>query len=195
MYHKIFYNGRNCLAANRKSIKGMIGVTGLVLIVRLCGSTPLVHYAGAIFKESGSTIDPNLSTVIMGTLQIVGYCCATIFMDLFGRKSLLLLSAAVGCVSLLVTSVFTYLVMHGTDLSSYNEVPVIFLSFFKFAIAIGIGPVPLVLIPELLPRNVSIDFFYFFLEYGNDFFYSHYRFVSLEPVIPCFCQVPLHLSF
>lgn len=113
-----------------------------------------MHYTATIFKESGSTIDPNLSTIITGILQVLGFACAAFSMDLIGRKVLLLISAAGAFVGLLATSFFTYFVVQGSDLRAYDAVPVIFLSFFNFAISIGFGAVPFILIPELMPRNV-----------------------------------------
>lgn len=169
----------------------MILAIGLVFIFRFSGGSVTIHYASTIFMESGSTIDPNVSTVIMGTLLIVGQLSATILMDIVGRKTLLMLSAAGGCISLLLTSTFTYLVVHGIDLTSYNSVPVVFLSIFKLSNSIGMGAIPPVMIPELLPRNVSTTKRFVSVFYIN----ITRRFVNLELEFLCVCRVRLRFPF
>lgn len=145
---------------NRTAIKAIFVCTTLVLVSKFTGSIPLLHYAVTIFQESGSTIDPNVSSIVMGCMQVLGLLCATVLVDWTGRKSLLLVSTICSAICLLVTSFFSYYTWLGNDLAAYNTIPVIFLSLFKFVTNIGLGPIPNILIPELLPRNVNMKYFH-----------------------------------
>lgn len=163
----------------------MFVCTSLILICKFSGAVPLLHYAVTIFQQSGSTIDPNLSSIIMGCMQVLGLACATCLVDLIGRRTLLLISTICSAICLLVTSFYTYFLTLGMDVTAYNTVPVIFLSLFKFVTNIGIGPLPNILIPELLPRNVrKYDFFFtykcVFIVFYFLFVDSRYRILYLH---------------
>lgn len=102
-------------------------------------------------------MDPNTNTIIIGAVQIVGSCCATILVDKFGRKILMLLSTSGMCVGLTVIGVYSYLVKYlHIDLSSVTWLPVVIMSFVIFAANIGVIAVTFVLIVEIHPPKVNI---------------------------------------
>lgn len=123
-------------------------------VSQFSGTFTLCNYAATIFRESGSTIDPNMSAIVMGTMQVCGTYCASRVVDSMGRKKLLLISTSGGAVGLAVTGVYSYLAKHNYDVSAFNFLPVVSLSFFIFISAIGIIPVPYVLVSEVIPQKV-----------------------------------------
>lgn len=156
------------------------------------GQFALTSYALTIFRESGSTIDPNISSVIMGLIQIVGTCSGSMLIDHLGRKVLLLISTAGSTIGLLIVSAYSYLHMNGFDVSDWNLLPIITISCFIFISAIGIIPVPYVITTEILPRKVNERihikfylivwfFFFFFLDKKSwcHFLYLYNKYICI----------------
>lgn len=109
-----------------------------------------------VFDLVGTNIDSNLSAIVMSVLQVLGIYTASQLMDRLGRKSLLLISMSGGLVTLLVIVPFSYLDKQGFDVSAFSILPVICISSYAFVCAIGLLPVPYVMISEVLPQRVCI---------------------------------------
>lgn len=139
---------------NSDAIRGMIIGPVLMASNQFSGGFTLSNYAVTIFHETGSTIDPSLSAIVMGLTQLTGTIFASSLIDRLGRKLLLLISAAGSAMTLLVTGVYCYLNTSGFDVSSLNLLPIITLSAFIFVTAIGLNPVPYVVAAESLPPKV-----------------------------------------
>lgn len=131
-----------------------IGPT-LMAISQFSGTFTISSYAAIIFKATGSTIEPNLSAIIMGSVQIFGTYFASSLIDRLGRKMLLLISTCGTTIGLLITGTYAYLSSNGYNVDGFNLLPVVSLSFVIFVAAIGIIPVPYVLVNEIFPRKVS----------------------------------------
>lgn len=58
----------------------------VALLCQLCGSFAMLNYTATIFKESGSSMAPNMSAIVVGAIQIVGSYCSTVLVDRAGRK-------------------------------------------------------------------------------------------------------------
>lgn len=50
------------------------------------GVFSMLSYTALIFGETGSTLPPNVSAIIVGSIQLLGAILATDFIDRFGRK-------------------------------------------------------------------------------------------------------------
>lgn len=135
-------------------MRGMLIGFTLMAVAQFSGTFLMCNYAATIFKETGSTMDPNVSSIIMGCNQVIGTICHSSLIDRLGRKPLLLISTAGSAMSLVVTGVYSYMNTHGYDVSSLNLLPVISLSAFIFITAVGLNPVPFVLLSEVLPPKV-----------------------------------------
>lgn len=136
----------------------LVGFT-LIFVSAFSGPFTLISYEATIFRESGSDINPNTSAIALGALQICGTICTIATIERVGRKVLLIISTTGVTLSLLVMGIYSYLSRHDYDLTDYNLVPVISLSLVIYLSAIGITPVPYVLVAESLPqkeRTVSI---------------------------------------
>lgn len=116
----------------------------------------LSSYAASIFLEAGSSISPNIASIILSIMQLTGAYFSTVLIDKSGRRKLLIVSACGVTIGLLVTAVFTYLNQHLYDLTQYAIIPVISLPFVIFMACIGIFTVPFVMIAELLPLRLRL---------------------------------------
>lgn len=131
----------------------MIGIS-LAFFSQFTGSFAILSYAVLIFKDSGSTIDPYLSSIIMALLQIMGNLCTTQLVDSLGRKILMIASLVGSAAGLFALALYSYLNQNGYDLSTYFWVPVISLSFVVFISAAGIISLSSVCTIEHLPSKV-----------------------------------------
>lgn len=61
----------------------------LLALKQFTGNTAMLNYAGHIFKDSGSHLDPNLSAIIIGVIQLLGTFMPPILVDRAGRKVIL----------------------------------------------------------------------------------------------------------
>lgn len=46
----------------------------------------MVNYSATIFIEAGSTLSPDLSSIIIGLIQVFGAYTSTVLVDKAGRK-------------------------------------------------------------------------------------------------------------
>lgn len=128
--------------------------TVLMAVSQFSGTFTMTNYAATIFKETGSTINPNYSTVVLGCFQVIGTCFSIGLIDRLGRKILLLFSTICAAACLFITGAYTYYVKQGFDLSNFNILPVVALSLFICVSAVGIIPIPYVLVSEVFPQKV-----------------------------------------
>lgn len=124
-------------------------------INQFSGCFALLNYSATIFRDSGSDISPNTSSIIIATIQILGTYCATCLVDKVGRKVLLTISASATSLGLAVMGAYSFLDKQHFDLKLFNWVPVTSLSFVIFIASIGILPLPFVVLAEVLPNKVS----------------------------------------
>lgn len=67
----------------RKSF--LIGIV-LAILNQFCGCIAMSNYTANIFKESGSSLSPNTSAIVVGIIQLIGSLIATNLVDRAGRK-------------------------------------------------------------------------------------------------------------
>lgn len=127
-----------------------------MFVSQLSGSYTISNYAATIFNETGSSIDANVSSIVMGILQVCGNYTASQLIDRTGRKTLLLISTTGAAISQAITGTYIYLGKSGYDVSAFNLLPVMSISFFIFINAIGILSVPYVILAEVMPQKVKL---------------------------------------
>ncbi|KAG1674333.1 Facilitated trehalose transporter Tret1-2 [Nymphon striatum] len=137
--------------------KPLIICLSIMAFQQVCGVNAIVFYTVSIFKNAGSSIDPKLSTIIVGVTQFIGTFGASFIMDKAGRRILLLLSGAGMCVSLGVFGVYYYMVhLKGSDFQTeYGWLPLVSLIVYNLMFAIGYGPIPWILAGEMFPLRAK----------------------------------------
>ncbi|XP_037038802.1 facilitated trehalose transporter Tret1-like [Bradysia coprophila] len=140
-----------CTPAARRGL--LIGVM-LMAINQFSGCFVLLNYSATIFRDSGSDINPNTSSIIMASIQCIGTYVATFLVDKVGRKLLLTISASATTIGLAVMGTYSYLDHLDFDLHHFDWVPVVSLSFVIFIASIGILPLPYIVLAEVLPDKI-----------------------------------------
>lgn len=146
---------KNLFPVNPASLRAMLIGPFLMAVSQFSGTFTLVSYAATVFKESGSNLNPNLSSIILGCLQITGTISTYFLIDRIGRRVLLTISCAGSAIGLSIMGIYCYLSKHNVDVSQYNWIPVITLSFVIYISSIGIIPVPYIILSEVLPQKVQ----------------------------------------
>lgn len=62
-----------------------IGIV-LGLLSRFSGCMALLTYTANIFEEAGTNLSPNMATIVVGVIQLIGSYVATLLVDRAGRK-------------------------------------------------------------------------------------------------------------
>lgn len=142
------------LVTKRENRRPFILSLMLMLLQQLSGINAVIFYATDIFKDAGSTIDPNIATIIVGVVQMLSTFAGVVLVDRLGRKMLLLLSDAIMAVCLLALGVYFYLksVDNADDL---GWLPLVSLMLYIFAFSVGFGPIPWLMMGELFAPEVK----------------------------------------
>lgn len=87
---------------------------------------------------------------------------ATGLIDKLGRKILLYASSATMAVTLITLGTFFNYKNNGYDVSNYGWLPLASFVFFIIGFAIGFGPIPWLMMGEILPgkyKNKKIEYY------------------------------------
>lgn len=63
----------------------MIGI-GIITLMQFSGCFAMLNYSGNIFRESGSSLSPVVSTIIVGVIQLLGSYASTLLVERAGRR-------------------------------------------------------------------------------------------------------------
>lgn len=122
---------------------------------QFCGCFAMIVYAATIFQKSGSNLSPINSSIIVGSIQIVGAICASMFVERAGRKFMMSISSfgiAIGFSSL---GFYLYLQSIGMNLDGYSFIPLLAFSFAIFLGNLGVLTLPFMILNEISPPKVS----------------------------------------
>ncbi|XP_023296254.1 facilitated trehalose transporter Tret1-like [Lucilia cuprina] len=137
----------------KPAVKSIITAAVLLFVNQFSGIFAFVNYMSNIFADSGSAMDPNTSTIIMGTLQIAGTYAATLLVDTYGRKILMLWSTGGMTVGLAIFGAYTHF-SRIADLSGYSFVPLVLMGFVVFVGNMGMIALTFVILVEIFPVKI-----------------------------------------
>lgn len=140
----------------------------------------MLNYTATIFRESGSTISPEFSAIIVGVIQLLGTYVATFLVDRLGRKILLICSSTGTALCLLCLAAYSYSNSIGIDVTPYSWISIMSFSGMMFLAACGIIPLMFVVIAEVMPENVRMIITYFKKMFNFIFEIEIHRFVVLD---------------
>lgn len=138
-------------------MKGLGICISLVEIGVFTAHFTIISYSVIIFQKAESSIDPHLSSILLAIILITGSLLTTFLADVLGRKLLIIISVFGSAVGLFSLALYQYLSLIGFDLTSFELVPVISISFVIFMSAVGIMPLALVSSVEHLRPKVYIS--------------------------------------
>lgn len=117
-----------------------------------------MSYSAIIFQKTKTSIDPNISMIVLPVAGLFGCSLSTYLADKLGRKILNIISLAGPAIGLLIMSLYHYLNIHGCDLSYFLWIPIVSLTSAIFLSGIGIGSLVYVCSVEYIPSKVCTIF-------------------------------------
>ncbi|XP_066584242.1 facilitated trehalose transporter Tret1-like isoform X2 [Prorops nasuta] len=138
----------------RNHIKPLLISLGLMFFQQMSGINAVIFYTVQIFRDAGSSVDENVSTIIVGVVNFISTFVAAAVIDKLGRKMLLYISGATMSVTLMSLGTFFYLKETSTDVSSFGWVPLISLIAYVVGFSLGFGPIPWLMMGEILPAKI-----------------------------------------
>lgn len=140
---------------NRKALKGLgIGIA-LNTILEFTGGFTILSYSVMLFEKTETPIDPYVCSILLAIALILGSLTTTYLADKWGRKSLNLISLFGSAAGLFAAALHHYLHLSGFNLSGFEFMPVVSLSFVVFISSAGIWALSMVCAAECLPQRVS----------------------------------------
>ncbi|KAL3278380.1 hypothetical protein HHI36_013708 [Cryptolaemus montrouzieri] len=138
------------------NLKPLIIVLGLMFFQQFSGINAVIFYTTSIFRASGSNMSASICTTIIGAVNLISSFIANGLIDRLGRRVLLQLSSilmtlGLGCLG------FYYYVKEILliDVSEYGFLPLTNLIIFVAGFSIGFGPIPWLMMGELVPVEVK----------------------------------------
>lgn len=120
------------------------------------GINAMVFYTVSIFKSAGSSLDGRYATIIIGFVQLIFTAASGLVVDRFGRRILMMGSAAVCSLSLASMGSFFYMQsLWGEEAAteSLGWLPLLSLIVFFIAYSAGMANVPFIIMGEMLPAR------------------------------------------
>ncbi|CAL4066056.1 unnamed protein product, partial [Meganyctiphanes norvegica] len=138
-----------------------LGISLAIMVFQqLSGINAVLFNLVTIFDKAGSSMSPDVSSIIISVMQMLSTFAASLLMDRAGRKLLLIVSAAAMSLSLVALGVFFYILKQDEDNGTTNAanigwLPLVSLIIFIVAFSIGFGPIPWLLMGELFSTDVK----------------------------------------
>lgn len=137
-------------------IKKALGLTLLLMVYQqFCGINVVLFYTATIFAATGSSIPPDVSTIIIGVVQIMASGVTPMIVDKYGKRFLLIVSALMMCIGEVTLGFYFYLKEIGNNLESISWLPITCLVVYIVFYSIGMGPLPWAVMGELFPTEVK----------------------------------------
>ncbi|MGL5635054.1 MAG: sugar porter family MFS transporter [Sarcina sp.] len=130
----------------------LVAAIGIMLFQQLVGINSVIYYLPQVFIK-GFHFSDSLAiwiSVGIGIVNFVSTIIATLIMDKFPRKKLLIFGAIVMGVSLGILSIINYTM----SIESAAVFTIVLIGIYIFAFAISWGPIAWVLIGEIFPLSV-----------------------------------------
>ncbi|KAB0791101.1 hypothetical protein PPYR_02901 [Photinus pyralis] len=138
--------------ARPTACKPLVILTGLFFFQQFSGIYITLFYAVTFFKDIGSTINPYLASVFIGTVRFVMSIANTWFMRRFRRRTLIAVSCAGMAVCMCVSALFTKWIQDRT--TTHTWVPVLMLLLYVVASMLGLLSIPWTMTAELFPLEI-----------------------------------------
>lgn len=163
---------------NKMAFKGITTSIAMAWFIQCPGSFVFINYAMLIFEQSGTVLDPHISSIILAIVQIIGGLVSTQLGDTFGRKTTLFISLFGSLVGLFTFATYSYLRHNDYDVSQYMWLPVVSLSFIIFIASSGIVALAHICAIENFPPKVYLYKNYFKTVYRTPYFTAHFCLLS-----------------
>ena len=138
--------------SNRKAILIMTVLNGAQHFSSISVMLMNIH---SILEDAASMLTPSTAAIIFSGLMLLAAFISACLIDKAGRKILLTSSSILTGISLLILASYFTVKNSGSDVSSYNWVPILSVMLYAITFKYGLGMVPIVMTAELFPTSVK----------------------------------------
>ncbi|XP_068974263.1 facilitated trehalose transporter Tret1-like isoform X2 [Bombus flavifrons] len=138
----------------KNHLKPLFISLGLMFFQQFSGINAVIFYTVQIFRDAGSSIDENISTIVVGIVNFISTFVAASVIDRLGRKMLLYISAISMCLTLFTFGTFFYVKAAGVDVTAFGWIPLMSLIVYVIGFSLGFGPIPWLMMGEILPVKI-----------------------------------------
>lgn len=140
------------LTENRKIV---IIVLVMGIIQHVCGGHAVIGYAQTIFDKINSPLRGSEASIVLGCMQLGSAIFGAVFVDLLGRRPLLLMAGTGTAACSSVVALYFALERNGVDVRAIGWLPLSALMVFIVCYNVGITTVPYVLLGEICPKHLK----------------------------------------
>ncbi|XP_053653902.1 facilitated trehalose transporter Tret1-like isoform X2 [Cherax quadricarinatus] len=130
----------------------------LFFLQQFCGNYVFMVHTSRVLQASGVRWDPDMVTVIVGVVRVLGTLVAFVLIDRTGRRYCLVLSHAINSSALVILGIYVHLAeasqSEDDTYSRLSWIPLTCVLVVMFAINMGAHPVPFILCAEYFPTNI-----------------------------------------
>lgn len=136
--------------------RGLIIVTGLSVAIILTGSEAVLQYSQLIFEQVGGiNLEGSVVNMIFGGFLVATTILASVTVDKFGRRPLLLCSTVGLAVCNLTIAVFFLLIRKHVNLSGISWIPLVACVAYIFCYGMGLATVLFAIMGEIMPKHLK----------------------------------------
>ncbi|KAL1490667.1 hypothetical protein ABEB36_013325 [Hypothenemus hampei] len=136
--------------------RGMMIMTILNGTQHFVGISVMLMNLHIILNEAGSVyLDTSVAAIIFAVFMLIAATIASMIIDKFGRKILLIISAILTGIILLIIAVYFHLKNLHYDVISISWIPAVGVMIYAATFKFGLGLVPIVVTAEVFPTTIK----------------------------------------
>ncbi|PIK35539.1 hypothetical protein BSL78_27632 [Apostichopus japonicus] len=140
----------------------------LMFFQQFSGINTVMFYTVTIFQSTGSSIDANTATIVIGAVQVVATLVSVMLMDLVGRKVLLITAGVLMAISSTTFGLYYFLtkdeispttpsgledILLGNAKSDLGWLSLSSMVIYIIGFSLGLGPIPWLIMSEIFPSK------------------------------------------
>ena len=129
-------------------------ILALYFFLVFSGGLTTTTFAPVIFKDVGGFSNPYMGSILVGVVRNIAAILCNISINIFHRRTLLMVNGVVGGAACLVTGCYFF---YRDELSDYAWMSLISVLLIVFFMSLGISPLKSVLFGELLPNSIRSE--------------------------------------
>ncbi|XP_072379680.1 uncharacterized protein [Diabrotica undecimpunctata] len=150
---------------DRAARNGFIAACVLMILTATCGLPSIMSYLQPIFDAAGTEVSGSIYAIIVGFIQVLLYFIASVLVEKWGRRPLLLFSSIASTIPLLILGAYFYFQSLGsTFVNHITWFPVVGIIVLVVTAVIGICSVSLAYMNDVFTSNIkatAISLIYF----------------------------------
>lgn len=135
--------------------RALISALGVMFFQQFSGINAVIFYTVPIFKSAGEMFSAEISTILVGGLQLVAAYAATIVIEKANRKFFLTLSSGIMMICLFALGIYFHVKSNNIENAILNFLPIASVLLFIVAFSLGFGPIPWMILSELFAPEIK----------------------------------------